>query len=114
MTESQPLDKHKGVCTPFITFPLHLVAIPRFPGYVYHLLEKQLYSYKSGYLKPIKKQTVTATSYKFHRSGRFLPGDSYFSISHLGHKINIRADWLEKRLQLKPSVVPYKNNESNT
>ena len=111
MSVSQALGNTKGVQTPFITFPLHLVAIPRFPGYVYHLLEKQLYSYKSGYLKPIKKQTVTATSYKFHRSGRFLPGEQYFSISHQGHKINLRVEWLEKRLQLKSSVVPYKDNE---
>lgn len=81
----------------YVTLPPELVAI-KFPGYFFHVVEQQLYSLKSGVLKPLHRHNGNPWN-DYH------PG---YTISHKGVKIYMREDWLiSKTKQPQLTTVPY-------
>jgi hypothetical protein len=77
-----------------ITLPNNFVAI-RYPGYFWHVVERKLYSIKSGTLRRLK--LVGPNRWNKYHSG--------YQVSHNGAHQWLRYKYLEN-LTLKNSVIP--------
>lgn len=70
-----------------LMFPLEFVPIERYPGYVWNVKERRLYTYKLGSLRPLPIR------YPNPWSRMTVP---YYVISHLGRKRNLELSELQK------------------
>lgn len=78
----------------YLTFPEHLVAIPKYDGYVWNLNEEKLYSFKRGNLREMRKYFGKCHSLPF-----YLKGKEYYVISHEGTQ---RYLFVKKLKKIKP------------
>ena len=85
--------------TSFIKFPDDLIAIPKFPGYCWHITEEKLYSFKYGELRALKLGTA------WWHQGKLIP--PCYRISREGIRHNLYPDIL-KKIAIKQTTVGYK------
>ena len=79
-----------------LMFPLEYVPVDQYPGYVWNLKEKKLFSFKGGTLKEMRLSwpgPIHGMSKKVPREGLF------YCISHLGIKQYLKKDELMKLTQ---------------
>ena len=80
-----------------VTLPEHFVGLRFYPGYFYNIENKQLYSLKSGILKPLKLQKPYAN--------RCVNIGYHYSVSINGWRKSIPQDYLKN---LKESQITYR------
>ena len=101
-----------------ITLPEQMTAVPKYPGYFWHVDEEQLYSIKvDGVLKPLKKQYSLGYfkgMNQQHHAALWASFDEYFyRISHKG-KRKFLGDRYLKRLPLRDGQIPIREEMTET
>ena len=81
----------------FVSLPENFIACPRHPGYFFNIQDRRLYSFKSGWLTPMKHNP--ANHWNKYNSG--------YRVSVEGVRRFISDEYLQKLSKMK-SIIPVK------
>ena len=84
-----------------IIFPVNFIQLPKYPGYYYNIVDKLLYSCKSGELKPL------TISKQYWTKGKLIPEGYRVSIKGVRRLISI-SDLLQTKFPEEVQIFPIK------